>query len=269
MINVEEHRQVPPSLYGSRSSGSIGRALQVAIRTTQARGVDAASREGNPGRLIYRLDEYEVRKRTLKASFEQWGVCLLAPMVNAAGDQVDALGVAGLDGSTDLLIALRLLAERFKCDRMEILERFFPEINNHLMNNRSVKVVTSLTDFRLLVDGSKQNPALYGPLYYGLVLGALAQPGWMAGGPERLGSAGGIGRSVELHLGTAPCHAFTVSQGSMPSMSAATWTIDAEAAGCWDTFGLSAWTGLWKSGCSCTWNALSTGSLQEGIPSDP
>ena len=153
----------------------------MAARTTQARGDNAACYEGNPGRPVYRLDEYEMRKHALKASLEKWGICLLAPMRNADGDQVDALGVAGVDGGTDLVVALRMLSERYKCNRMEVLERFFPEITDHLLNDRLSTVVTSLTNFKVLVTTNQRGLSLYGPLYDGLAIGALARPKWMAG----------------------------------------------------------------------------------------
>ena len=142
---------------------------------------DAALSEGNPRRPIYRLDEYEVRKRTLKTSLERWGICVLAPMLNEEGTQVDGLGIAGLDGGLDLVVALKILSKKYSCNRMEVLERFFPEVNDHMLNDRTAVVATSLADLELLFSVNDRSMRLYGPIYDGLVLGALAQPGWMAG----------------------------------------------------------------------------------------
>ena len=181
LVNVEEYRHLPPTLYGSRLSGSIGRALHVAVKTTQARGEDVASGEGSTGRPIYRLDEYEVRKRTFRTSLQRWGVCVIAPMLNAEWTQVDALGLAGIDGGTDFVVALRLISEKYQCSRMEAIENYFPELHEHLINERAATVVTSLQDFKVLVEAGDRRLASYAPLYDGLVLGALAQPGWVAG----------------------------------------------------------------------------------------
>ena len=181
LVNVEEHRQIPPSLYGSRTTGSLGRALFVALRTMQARGDDAASIEGQPGRPVYRLDEYEARKRSLKTSLEHWGICVVTPMLNEEGDQVDALGLAGLDGGTDFIIALRLLSERYNCNRLETIERYFPAIYTHWLNDRAITVAVSLKDFKVMTQANGHDFRTYGPLYDGLALGALAQPGWMSG----------------------------------------------------------------------------------------
>ena len=186
-MNVEERRQLPPSLYGSRTSGSIGRALMVGLRTTQARGDDASELETSPGRAIYRLDEYEVRKKAFCTSLEKWGVCVVAPMPNPERTQVDALGLSGIEGGTDLILALKLLSERYKCNRMEVVERYFPEVHRHLLNNRTATVATNLGDFRLLMEANDRKLDLYTPVYDGLVLGALAQPGWMSGLTELTG----------------------------------------------------------------------------------
>ena len=145
----------------------------------QARGDDVASLEGTPGQPIYRLDKYEAQKRTLATSLERWGVCIVAPMKDANGERIDALGIAGLDCGTDFVIALRMLSEKYSCNWMEVIERYFPEVNNHLLNDRAITVATSLVDFKILVGTNKRSLRLYGPLYDGLALGALAQPGWM------------------------------------------------------------------------------------------
>ena len=181
LVNIEEYRHLPPTLYGSRLSGSIGRALHVAVKTTQARGEDVASGEGSTGRPIYRLDEYEVRKRTFRTSLQRWGVCVIAPMLNADRTEVDALGLAGIDGGTDFVIALRLICEKYHCGRMEALENYFPELNEHLLNERAATVVTSLQDFKVMIESGGRQLSSYAPVYDGLVLGALAQPGWVAG----------------------------------------------------------------------------------------
>ena len=200
LVNVEERRQVLPGLCGSRMSGSIGRALMVGLRTTQARGDDASESDTSPGRPIYRLDEYEVRKKAFCTSLEKWGVCVLAPMPNPDRTRIDALGLSGLEGGTDLLLALKLLSERYKCNRMEVIERYFPEVNRHLLNNRTATLVTNLEDFKLLVESSERKLSLYTPIYDGLVLGAMAQPGWMSGlselsGRDTLADLGGAALS--------------------------------------------------------------------------
>ena len=196
LVNVEEFRQISSDLYGSRLTGSIGRALHVALRTVQARGDDAASREGNTGRTVYRLDEYEVRKRALKASFEKWGVCVVAPMLDLGGEQVDALGVSGLDGGTDLVIALKMLSEKYCCNRVEVIERYFTEINDHFLNDRAVTVATLLVDFKIMMEANERSVRLYGPVFDGLALGAIAQPGWMS-------SVGGSTDDLEVLGGAA------------------------------------------------------------------
>ena len=78
---------------------------------------------------------------------------------------------------------------------MEVLERYFPEINNHLLNDRLATVATSLADFKILIEANERSVSLYGPVYDGLALGALAQPGWTTNLGEELENLGGAALS--------------------------------------------------------------------------
>ena len=102
-------------------------------------------------------------------------------MLNAERNEVDVLGLAGLDGGTDFVIALKMISESYQCSRMEVLERYFPELNEHLVNDRAATIVTSLEDFKVMLALGGRRLETCSPVYDGLVLGALAQPGWVAG----------------------------------------------------------------------------------------